>query len=164
MKKSITLLALAATLLLTSNVYAETSGEALFEAKCASCHVKMRPSDVSTLSAPPIMGVMRHVKMTYVTKEEAVRFIAEYALNPQESKSVCMADKIKRFGLMPSQKGNVTKDELTLIGAWMYDNFGSRGQGRQNCKSGKCDKTGNGNGNGNCSGNGNGNSKACKGK
>jgi len=59
-EKTITLLALGLTFLLTPNVYAETSGEALFESKCASYHVKMRPSDISTLKAPPIMGVMRN--------------------------------------------------------------------------------------------------------
>ena len=34
------------------------------------------------------------------------------------------------FGLMPSQKGNVTKEELTTIAGWIYDNFGNQGQGR----------------------------------
>lgn len=130
MKFKTLVLALGATLLFTPFVYAETSGETLFEAKCASCHVKMRPNDISTLAAPPMMGVMRHVKMTYGTKEEAVKFITEYALNPQESKAVCMPDKLKRFGLMPSQKGNVTKEELATIAAWAYDNFGNQGQGR----------------------------------
>ena len=136
MKFKTTLFTLGAALLFTPSVYAETSGEALFEAKCASCHVKMRPSDISTLVAPPIMGVMRHVKMTYKTKDEAVKFITEYALNPQESKAVCMPEKLKRFGLMPSQKGNVTKEELTMIAAWAYDNFGGgRGRGNgQACK------------------------------
>ncbi len=132
MKFKTTLFTLGAALLFTPSVYAETSGEALFEAKCASCHVKMRPSDISTLVAPPIMGVMRHVKMTYKTKGEVVTFITEYALNPQESKAVCMPDKLKRLGLMPSQKGNVTKEELTTIAAWAYDNFGSQGRGRGN--------------------------------
>ena len=132
MKFKTTLLTLGIVFLFTPAIYAETSGEALFEAKCASCHVKMRPSDISTLVAPPIMGVMRHVKMTYNNKEEAVKFITEYALNPQESKAVCMPDKLKRFGLMPSQKGNVTKEELTTIAAWVYDNFGGVGQGRGN--------------------------------
>lgn len=130
MKFKITLLTLGAAFFFTPAVYAETSGEALFEAKCASCHVKMRPSDISTLAAPPLMGVMRHVKMTYSTKEEAVKFITEYALDPQESKAVCMPDKLKRFGLMPSQKGKVSKEELAMIAAWAYDNFGNQGQGR----------------------------------
>jgi len=136
-----TLLILGAALLFTPAVYAETSGADLFKAKCASCHVTFRPSDISTLVAPPAMGVMRHVKMTYGSKEEAVKFITDYALNPDESKAVCMADKIKRFGLMPSQKGNVTEAELKTIASWMYDNFGNQGQGMgqgkahgENCK------------------------------
>lgn len=154
MKTNIILLLLGSIFLFTSTSYAEISGEKLFDAKCASCHVKMRPSDISTLVAPPAMGVMRHVKMTYETKEEAVTFITEYTLAPQENKAVCMADKIKRFGLMPSQKGNVTKEELTVIAEWMYDNFGSIGQGNRKCKNENCQKKGSGQGPGN----------ACKGK
>ena len=69
------------------------------------------------------MGVMRHVIMRYATKDEAVAFISEYALNPEKPKAVCMPQKIKRFGLMPSQKGNVSKEELQTIAAWMYENF-----------------------------------------
>jgi len=149
MKRKILLL-LGAALLLTPIAYAQPSGEALFDTKCASCHVKMRPSDISTLVAPPAMGVMRHVKMTYATKEEAVTFITEYALDPQESKAVCMAEKIKRFGLMPSQKGKVSKEELTVIAGWMYENFGTPGQGNRKCKNGNCRSQGSG--------------KACKGK
>ena len=137
MKFKIILLILGATLLFVPSVYAQTTAGELFETKCASCHVKTRPSDISTLVAPPIMGVARHVKMTYKTKEEVVSFITEYALDPQESKAVCMPDKLKRFGLMPSQKGKVTKEELTTIAGWIYDNFGNQGQGQgrgQACK------------------------------
>lgn len=130
MKFKTTLLIFGATLLFTPFVQAQTSAEALFEAKCASCHVKTRPSDISTLVAPPIMGVARHVKMIYKTKKEAIKFITEYTLDPQESKAVCMPDKLKRFGLMPSQKGSVTKEELTTIAGWIYDNFGNQGQGQ----------------------------------
>ncbi len=130
MKIEKTLLTLGGIWLFGTSVYAETSGEALFETKCASCHARMRPGDISTLIAPPIMGVMRHVKMRYGSKKEAVTFIVEYALNPQESKAVCMPQKIKHFGLMPSQKGNVTQEELTTIAGWMYDNFANRGQGQ----------------------------------
>ncbi len=142
MKTKIILL-IGAALLFTPMTYAQTSGEALFDAKCASCHIKMRPSDISTLMAPAAMGVMRHVKMKYDTKEEAVKFITEYTLDPQESKAVCMANKITRFGLMPSQKGNVSKEELTVIAGWMYENFGNQGQGNK-CKNGNCRAQGSG--------------------
>jgi cytochrome c len=132
MKLQKKLFALGTTLILTSTLYAQ-DGASLFSAKCAACHQTSRPNDMSTLVAPPVMGVMRHVKMRYTTKEEAVKFISEYALNPQVAKSVCMPQKIKRFGLMPSQKGNVSKEELQTIAAWMYDNYppkGFQGMGR----------------------------------
>lgn len=102
---------------------ASQNGEILFEKKCANCHTKVRPGDMSTLIAPPMMGVMRHVKMQYATKEDAVQFITEYALHPQKENALCMPQTIDRFGLMPSQEGSVTKGELDLIAAWMYDTF-----------------------------------------
>lgn len=122
---------------------ASVSAEALFKEKCVSCHITGRPVDFSKLVAPPVMGVMRHVKMQYPNKEEAVAFIKEYTLDPQEAKAVCMPQKIKRFGLMPSQKGNVTAEELERIGAWMFDNFpsvtaaGGKACGNRGCNTGK---------------------------
>jgi hypothetical protein len=44
-----------------------------------------------------------------------------------------MSQKIERFGLMPSQKGVLSKEELTLISNWLYDNYppdGFRGMGQ----------------------------------
>ena len=131
---------LGTSIFLTSTVYAQEAAS-LFDAKCAMCHKTSRPSDKSTLVAPPVMGVMRHVKMRYASRDEAIEFISEYALNPQESKAVCMPQKIKRFGLMPSQKGNVSKEELQTIAGWMYDNFpakGSQGMGQGHKKGKGC--------------------------
>ena len=122
MKKSFLLLTL-----LTGFAFANQIAESLFDAKCNICHVKTRPSDMSKLVAPPIMGVMRHVKMTYPTKDKAVEFIADYVLNPSKDKAVCMPGKIQKFGLMPSQKGAVTKEELEKISSWLYDNFPPKG-------------------------------------
>jgi len=107
----------------SSLTYASENAEALYDAKCAACHLKTRPNDPSTVIAPAIMGVMRHVKMEYTNKEEAVKFISDYVLNPQESKAICTPQKLKRFGLMPSQKGSVTKIELSIISNWLYDDF-----------------------------------------
>ena len=113
------------TVALLSTVTAATAQnpETLFDNKCGICHVKTKPADMSSLIAPPLMGVMRHVKMKYPTKEQAVPFMVDYVLQPSKTKAVCMPQKIQRFGLMPSQKGNVTKAELEAITAWMYDNF-----------------------------------------
>ena len=121
------------TIALVSVVNAAPTGEALVKAKCSACHVMTRPQDMSKLVAPAMMGVMRHVKMTYPDKAQAVAFIKDYVLNPSREKAVCMPQKIERFGLMPSQKGNVTPKELEDIASWLYDNFppkGFKGMGR----------------------------------
>jgi len=129
------ILLLAAMLFLSVSTASAQDAEALFDAKCAMCHIKTRPADISTLTAPPLMGIMRHVKMRYPDKEKAVAFISDYVLDPSSTKAVCMPQKIQRFGLMPSQKGNVTQSELKTISEWMYDNFppvgfrGGQGQG-----------------------------------
>ena len=52
---------LGISLCLSPLVYAE-DGATLFKAKCAACHQTSRPQDMSTLIAPPVMSVMRHVK------------------------------------------------------------------------------------------------------
>ncbi|MEA3372166.1 MAG: cytochrome c [Campylobacterota bacterium] len=129
-----------ALLMFGSAGYASESGEELFKAKCAVCHMTTPPTDFSKLVAPPVFGVMRHVKMQYPNKDEAVKFIKEYTLDPQVGKAVCMPQKIKRFGLMPSQKGKVTPEELERIAVWMFDNFptktvaGASTQKANNCK------------------------------
>jgi cytochrome c len=87
------------------------------------CHIKTRPQDMSSLVAPLLMGVMRHVKMQYPNKEDAIAFMVDYVQYPSKDKSVCMPQKIQRFGLMPSQKGNISVKELQAVTSWMYDNF-----------------------------------------
>lgn len=105
---------------------AQEKGSALFEEKCAVCHVKQRPSmeEMKNLIAPPIMGVMTHVKDAKATKTEAVTFIADYIFDPTPTKALCMKQSIERFGLMPSQKGALTKEEATTIAGYLYDNYG----------------------------------------
>jgi len=105
---------------------AQEKGSILFEKKCASCHLKQRPSyeEMSTMIAPPVMGVMSHVKEAKTTKPEAVKFIVDYIFEPTSLKALCMKQSIERFGLMPSQKGNLTKEEATSIAGYLYDNYG----------------------------------------
>jgi len=104
----------------------------LFETKCVSCHATTKPTDMSKVIAPAIMGVMRHVKMSYSDRDKAITFMKDFVLNPTQEKAICKPQKIKRFGLMPSQKGVVTEAELDIILPWIYDNFppkGFRGMG-----------------------------------
>ena len=105
---------------------AQEKGSTLFEKKCAACHVKQRPAyeEMKNLIAPPIMGVMTHVKNAKTTKTEAVSFINDYIFDPTPAKALCMKQSIERFGLMPSQKGSLTKEESTAIAEYLYDNYG----------------------------------------
>ena len=105
----------------------KSEGKTLFTKKCASCHSTSRPTDMSKVIAPALMGVMRHLKMDYPNKKDAVVFIKDYVVNPTKEKAICMSNKIERFGLMPSQKGNVTNKELEVIANWMFDNFPPKG-------------------------------------
>ncbi len=122
-------LTLAASLSAALSFGAPVNGKELFEAKCTACHITTPPNDPSTLVAPPAMGIMRHVTMTYPSKDEAVKFIVEYVQNPTLQKAVCMPQSIDRFGLMPSQKGAATPEEFKAIAEYLFDNFGFRGQG-----------------------------------
>ncbi|WP_200762276.1 c-type cytochrome [Nitrosophilus alvini] len=110
--------------LFTGAVNAE-DGRTLFEKKCSVCHITGMPAleQKRKMVAPPAAGIMFHVKENYKTKQEAVDFIVDYVLNPSKDKAVCMSKTIKRFGVMPSMKGNVSKDELIVIAKYMYDNF-----------------------------------------
>ncbi len=124
------------TVLLTiaSSLMAE-SGEEIFDAKCSMCHMKSKPVDKSKVVAPAASGVMRHMKREYSDRDKAIAFIIDYVLNPTQAKAICMPQKIKRFGLMPSQKGNITQAELEKVAGWMFDTFPSKGmQRKQGCQ------------------------------
>ena len=114
------------TLALLNIANATPTDEALVKSKCSICHTMTRPQDISKLIAPPMMGVMKHVKMAYSDKDNAVAFIKDYVLNPSSKKALCKPQKIKRFGLMPSQKGVVTKEELEKIADYLYMNYPSK--------------------------------------
>jgi len=94
---------------------------------------------MSTIIAPPLNGVMRHLKMTYPNKKDAVAFVVDYVQNPSKAKAICMPQKLKHFGVMPSQKGNITPAELEKVVRWMFDNyptanFRGHGMGMQRSK------------------------------
>jgi cytochrome c len=133
MQLKMTVLILGTVATVWSSLQASETAEALFDAKCAMCHSKARPADMNKVVAPALMGIMRHVKIAYPQKVNAVSFMVDYVLDPQEAKAICMPKKIQRFGLMPSQKGNVTEAQLLKITAWMFDHFppaGFQGMGQ----------------------------------
>jgi len=123
-------------------VESESEAKKLFEAKCKICHVTTKPADMSKLVAPPIMGVMMHVKKGVKGKNEAekrenaIAFMVDYVRNPSAEKSMLEPMALERFGVMPSQKLAVTKKEVTLIANYLYDNFPPAGMNHGNMHKG----------------------------
>ncbi len=119
----------AAAIAISSISYAET-GKELFQQKCAMCHLTKKPTQEQkkNMIAPAAMGFMFHVKEKFKNdKQKAIAFIVDYVLHPSKEKSVCLPQTIKKFGVMPSQKGAVTKEELKKIAEYLWDNFPPKG-------------------------------------
>jgi len=121
---------MAAALIVTVHTLFAGEGEALFDAKCTSCHIKVKPTQAMkrTLVAPPAPGVMFHIKQAFAgDRKAATAFIVSYALNPSESLAKCEPMALRRFGLMPSQRGSVSEAELALIADYLYETFPPKG-------------------------------------
>ncbi|HIQ47619.1 MAG TPA: c-type cytochrome [Sulfurovum sp.] len=119
MKKTLLLLATTTAITLAS------TGAELLEKKCASCHMLEAPTfhQIPTLKAPPLDSIVFHVNLAIEDEQKKKEFIVDYVLNPDVSKTVCESNKVAKYGVMPSQKGNVSKEELALIAAEMLAKY-----------------------------------------
>jgi len=109
--------------LMISFILADSSAKALFDIYCKSCHITTKPVNKNSLKAPPIMGVMFHVKEVYPNKKEAIKFIVDYVKAPSFEKALCSS--VKRFGLMPAI--NISDRKLKKIAKYIYENFPPKG-------------------------------------
>ncbi len=149
MKKT---LVLAAGLLLTTlTLSANSNGEEIFKTKCTSCHLMLPPGAmakpgtaefkkaIDDLKAPPMAKVATMIKMQYKTKEAFVKFMTEYITKPDASKTVCMKQAVKGFGLMPAIGANMSEKEKMAVADWIYDNAKVSPQLKSmKCGAGKC--------------------------
>ena len=101
-------------------------GGRLLKEKCAACHnLKMPPDTYENEKAPPMMAVVFHLKDFMKIRNEQdkvekfIPFIQDYVMDPSKEKSYCDEESLKTYGVMPSQKGNVSQDELEAIAAYM---------------------------------------------
>ena len=105
-------------------------GKTLLEVKCASCHnldipAKTFPEEV----APPMMAVAFHIYdfikvNTPAEKTPAsIAFVKDYVFNPSKEKSFCDQKSLEDYGLMPSQKGKLTEEELEAIAIYMFAHY-----------------------------------------
>ena len=107
------------------SLWGASTPQSLTTQKCAKCHLLTTPSfeQLSSLKAPAMDAVVFHLNLAFETEEEKKAFIVAYVLHPQKEKSVCESNKVAKFGLMPSQKGSVTKEELFVIADYLLQNY-----------------------------------------
>ncbi len=105
-------------------------GKELLKTKCASCHdINMPPIVNNKELAPPMMAVSFHVYSFVTPSDEsqrttkAIEFVVDYVQDPALEKSFCDKDSLKRYGLMPSQKENLSVDETKAIAIYMFEHF-----------------------------------------
>jgi len=105
-------------------------GKVLLEAKCAACHnLEMPPVTTPDEPAPPMMAVAFHVydfvKVSTPAERQskAVAFVKEYVISPSREKSFCDAKSLEQYGVMPSQKGKVSQEELDAIASYMFEHY-----------------------------------------
>ena len=96
------------------------SGEELFIQKCATCHTTQAPSsyeDMKNMVAPFIGNVLFHLDKEFKSSDDIKNHINDFVMNPTKEKAIC--NSVKRFGLMPSQKGLITEAELEKVANYL---------------------------------------------
>jgi mono/diheme cytochrome c family protein len=120
------ILLLSTLFLLPSTISADQNGETLIKKHCATCHMLSVPNPemIPTLKAPAMDAVLFHLKKAMNNDyNKSKAFILDYVQNPDVAKSVCESNKVAKFGVMPSQKGKVSEENLTIIADYMLENY-----------------------------------------
>ena len=110
--------------------HSNLDGKKLLEQKCSQCHnLDLPPKTFEDEKAPPMMAVAFHIKDFIKAANEsekipkAIDFVKDYVINPSASKSFCDKKSLESYGVMPSQKGNVTQEELQAIAEYMFEHY-----------------------------------------
>jgi len=105
-------------------------GKKLIKEKCSACHnLDLPPKTFTDEKAPPIMAVAFHIKDFIKASSQsdkipkAIGFVKDYVVNPSASKSFCDKKSLENYGVMPSQKGKVTQEELEVIAEYMFEHY-----------------------------------------
>jgi len=102
------------TLFFSSSVFAIENGRDLFDKLCGICHVKQGQPTI----APPVFGVVNHVKRAYPNREDFVQRIVHWVNEPKEQDAL-MRGAIRKFGLMP--KLGYSENDVRLVAEYLYD-------------------------------------------
>lgn len=116
-------------------------GEEVYKEKCASCHqLYIAPSKlienfmeqnntILKLKAPTINQIVFRLKSRIgdpkgdedIHRMEVDSFVADYLMNPDKSKSICLPKIIQHFETMPSLKGKISVEEIEAVSEFLYD-------------------------------------------
>jgi cytochrome c len=102
----------------------------LIDTKCGSCHnLELPPKSYENEIAPPMMAVSFHIINFMQVADDSMKvpkakeFVKDYVINPSAKKSFCDKKSLQEYGVMPSQKGKVSEDELDAISSYMFSHF-----------------------------------------
>lgn len=131
------------TLTLAAVLYAEPSGQEVYEKHCQSCHMLKSPMDrqkmmqlpmakrqmqmremMKKMKAPPMAKVSAKLKHDFGNdKAKIVAFIEDYIVHPSAQKARCMPMALKHFGVMPPIGQGLTPAERRAVAEWIVENF-----------------------------------------
>jgi len=95
----------------------EEKALSLMSTNCFVCHNPDMESE--TRVAPPMFKIREHYYDDETSREEFIKEIVAFAMEPSEDKSI-MPGAVNHFGLMPKTPFN--EEDLKLIAGYIYDN------------------------------------------
>lgn len=108
----------------------QLDGKKLLEQKCSQCHnLELPPKSFADEKAPAMMAVAFHVHDFIPAANssdklpKSIAFVKDYVINPNASKSFCDKKSLQDYGVMPSQKGKVTQNELQAIAQYIFSHY-----------------------------------------
>jgi len=96
----------------------EPEGYTLLKNNCYACHSVVTKSH-DEIIAPPMIAVKRRYKVSYNSREDFVKAITEWALDPKEENAL-MRSAVSQFKVMPKQL--FKEEDLVKIAEYIYDN------------------------------------------
>ncbi|MDD5373980.1 MAG: c-type cytochrome [Sulfurimonas sp.] len=120
MKKIVSLSLLAASFTV---LFASVDAEELAVKKCGECHLMgvVSAEKLKNMKAPPYWAIAKKARENYENKEDKIKYITDYAINPSEEKMLFPKETKTMFGVMKSQKDKVTESELKLIAEYIIE-------------------------------------------
>lgn len=139
----IKILLTAGLILTSSTLWANNSGEAVYNTHCKACHMlkpmmdknammkmskeermTMKEKMMKTMKAPPMSKVSAKLKHDLKgDKAQIVAFVKDYIVNPDAKKSHCMSMALKKFGVMPAIGKAMSPEDIDTVANWIVDNF-----------------------------------------